>query len=88
MGWVSSVDIATHQGLDGAGIKFRWGQDFTQLSTRPWGPPSFLNSGYRVYFSGIRQSPRGVDKTPHLVPMLKEEYNSNFTPLLGVHGRF
>jgi len=32
MGLVSSDGIATGQGLDGARIKVRWGQDFTQPS--------------------------------------------------------
>jgi hypothetical protein len=41
----SSVGIVTHYGLDGPGIKSRWGEIF---HTRPdclWGPPSLVYNG-------------------------------------------
>jgi len=34
----SSVGIATSYGLDGQGIEFRWGQDFSHLSRPALGP--------------------------------------------------
>jgi hypothetical protein len=46
----SSVGIATRYGLDGAGIESRWGVEiFRTRPERPWGPPSLLYNGYRVF---------------------------------------
>ena len=45
----SAVGIATRYGLDGPGIESRWGRDFPD---RPWGLPSLLYSGYRVFTGG------------------------------------
>ena len=42
----SSVGIATRYGLDGPGIESRTRPD------RPWGPPSLLYNGYRVFRGG------------------------------------
>ena len=58
--------IATRYGLDGPGIESRWGRDFPHLSRpalgptqppstcpdRPWGQPSLLYNGYRVFPEG------------------------------------
>jgi len=52
MGCVSSVGIATHQGLDGAGIKFRWGQDFTQASIPAVGPTQLPAQRIQGLFPG------------------------------------
>jgi hypothetical protein len=51
MGRDSSVDLATRYGLDGPGIEFRWGggEFFRTRPDRPWGPPSLLYNGYRVF---------------------------------------
>ena len=48
----------------------RWGEIFRRPD-RPWGPPSLLYNGYRV-FPGI-ESGRGVTLTPHplLLPKSK-----------------
>jgi hypothetical protein len=51
-GPVSSVGIATDYGLGGPGIKSRWGRYFSHTSDRPWGPPSLLYNGYRVFPGG------------------------------------
>jgi hypothetical protein len=49
----SSVGIGTRNGLDGAGIEFRWGGDILRtLPDRRWGPPSLLYNGYRVFPGG------------------------------------
>jgi len=48
----SVVGIATAYGLDGPGIEFRWGEIFRTSPDRPWGPPSLLYSGYRVFPGG------------------------------------
>ena len=43
------VGVATRYRLDGPGIESRWGRDFPHLPDRPWGPPSLLYNGYRVF---------------------------------------
>ena len=49
----SSVGIATRYWLDGPGIKSRWGGEiFRTRPERPWGPPSLLYNGYRVFPGG------------------------------------
>ena len=64
----SSVGIATDYGLDGPRIESRWGEIFRTCPDRPWGPPSLLYNGYRV-FSRVKYG-RGVLLTTHplLVP--------------------
>jgi hypothetical protein len=57
----SVVGIATGYRLDGPGIETRWGARFS-APDRPWGPPSLLYNGYRV-FPGVK-SGRGVTLTP------------------------
>jgi hypothetical protein len=52
----SSVGIATGYGLDGPWIKSRWGEIFRTCPDRPWGPPTLLYNGYRV-FSGGKERP-------------------------------
>jgi hypothetical protein len=47
MGRDSSVGIATGYGLDGPGIEI-----FRTRPDRPWGPPSLLYNGYRVFPGG------------------------------------
>jgi hypothetical protein len=59
----SSVDIATGYGLDGPGIESRWDEICRTCPDRPWGPPSFLYNGYRVFPWG-RERP-GRDADPH-----------------------
>jgi hypothetical protein len=54
----SSVGIATRYGLDGPGIECRrgggggGGEIFRIRPDRPWGPPSLLYNGYRVFPGG------------------------------------
>jgi len=53
MGRDSSVGIATRYGLNGQGIESRWGGViFRTRPDRPWGPPSLLYKGYRVFPRG------------------------------------
>ena len=58
----SSVGIVTGYGLDGPGIKSRWGPVFSTCSDRLWGPPILLYNGYWV-FPGVK-SGRSVTLTP------------------------
>jgi hypothetical protein len=51
----NSVGIATGYRLDGPGIDSRWGgggEIFLTCPDRPWGPPSLLYNGYRVFPGG------------------------------------
>ena len=48
----SSFGIATAYRLDGPGIESRWGGIFCTCPERPWGPPSLLYNGYRVFPGG------------------------------------
>jgi len=48
----SIVGIATSYGLDGPGIKFRWGRHFHTQPDWTWGQPSLLYNGYRVFPRG------------------------------------
>ena len=58
------VGIATAYGLDGPGIESRWGEFFRTSPDRPWGPPSLLYNGYRV-FPGVKVLPgRDADPSP------------------------
>ena len=52
VGRYSSVVIATCYGLDGPGIESLWGEIFRTSSDRPWGLPSLLYNGYRVFTGG------------------------------------
>ena len=64
MGRDSSVGIATRYGLDGPGIESHWeGEIFRTGPYRPWGQPSFLYNGYRV-FPGVKRRVRGAEHPP------------------------
>jgi hypothetical protein len=73
------VGIAAGYGLDGPGIDSRWGEIFRTCPDRPWGPPSLLYNGYRV-FPGVK-SGRGVTLTPHPL-LMPRSYISRAIPLL------
>ena len=62
VGWDSSVGIATGYGLDGPGIESRLGGEiFRTCPDRPWGPPSLLYNGYRVFPWGKERPERDAD---------------------------
>jgi len=75
----SSVGIATGYGLDGPGIKSRWGRDFPHLSSRPWGPPSALYNGYWVFPGGKERPGRDADPSP---PSSAVSHENKAIPLL------
>jgi hypothetical protein len=60
----SSVGIATGYGLDGPGIESRWGEILRTCPDRPWGPPSLLYNGYRVFPWGRKRPGRDADPSP------------------------
>jgi hypothetical protein len=70
----SSVGIATDYGLDGPGIESRWGGEiFRTCPDRPWGPPSLLYNGYRI-FNGRKVRPgRAADHSPPSSAVAMEE---------------
>src|SRR5215510_2166816 len=61
-----------------------WGSDpgggeiFRTCPDRPWGPPSLLYNGYRVFPGGIKRPGHDADPSPLLVPRSK---NSSVIPL-------
>ena len=66
---VSSVGTATGYGLDGPGIESRWGEIFRTCPDRPWGPPSLLYNGYRVFPGGkLRPGRDAVPSPPSSAP--------------------
>jgi len=75
MGRVSSVGIADRYGLDGPSIESRLGggQIFCTCSDRPWGPPSLLYNGYRVFPGGKASGVWRWSPTPYLVTRLRKE---------------
>jgi hypothetical protein len=59
------IPIATGYGLDGSGIESRWwGEIFRTSPDRPWGPPSLLYNGYRVFPRGKEGPGRDADLSP------------------------
>jgi len=48
----SSVGIATRYGLDGPEIESYRGEISAPIQTGPWGLPSLLYNGYRVFPGG------------------------------------
>jgi hypothetical protein len=68
----SVVGIATGYELDGPGIKSRWGQIFRICPDRPWGPPSLLYNGYRVFPGGKKRPGRDADSSPTSSAVIKK----------------
>ena len=66
------VVVVTDYGLDGLGIKFWWGKIFRHLY-RPWGPPSLLYNGYRVFPWGKVRPGRAADHSPPSSAAVMEE---------------
>ena len=66
----SVIGIATGYGLDGRGSNPCGGEIFCTCPDQPWGPPSLLYSGYRL-FPGDKQRPgRDADPSPHSSAMV------------------
>jgi hypothetical protein len=49
------------------------GEIFRTFSDRPWGPPSLLHNGYRVFPEGKERPRRDADHSPVLVPLVMKE---------------
>ena len=65
------------------GIEFRWGEIFRTSPDRPWGPPSLLYNGYRV-FPGDKERPgRDADLSPPSSAEAMKEWSYTSTPPMG-----
>jgi len=68
----SSVGIATHYGLGGPGIEFRWGaRFFTPVHTDPGAHPASYTMGTGS-LPGVKRPGRGVDHPPPSSAEVKE----------------
>jgi hypothetical protein len=79
----SSVGVATDYGLDGPGSNPA-GDGISAPLDRPWGPPSLLYNGYRVFPQGVKCG-RGVLLTTHLL-LVPRSWKSASTHPLGHTG--
>jgi hypothetical protein len=77
----SSVGIATDYGLDGLGSNPGGGEIFRTRPDRPWGPPSHLYNGYRVFPGG--KDGRSVVLTTPSSAKVENEYSYTSTRPLG-----
>jgi hypothetical protein len=57
----SVVGIVIAYELDGPGIESLGGEIFCTCPDRPWGPPSLLYNGYRVFPGGKLRPRRDAD---------------------------
>ena len=70
----SSVGIATGYGLNVPGNESRLGGEiYRTCPDRPWGPPSFLYNGYRVFPGGKERPGRDADPSPPSSAVVKKE---------------
>jgi hypothetical protein len=60
----SSVGIGTGNGLDGLGSNPGRGEIFRTCPDRPWGPPSLLYNGFRVFPGGRMRPGRDAHPSP------------------------
>ena len=67
-----AVGIATRYGQEDPGIESGWRLDFRVRPDRSWGPPSLLYNGYRVSFSEVKRTGRGVHHPPTSSAEVKE----------------
>ena len=69
----SSVGIVTELRSGWSGIESRWGTRFSARPDRPWGPPSLLYNGYRVFPVGKVRPGRAADHSPPSSAAVMEE---------------
>ena len=69
----SSVGIATDYGLDGPGSNPVGDEIFRTCPDRPWGPPSLLYNGYRLFPGGKVRPGRAADHSPLSSAAVMEE---------------
>jgi hypothetical protein len=88
VGRIGSVGITTRYGLDGPGIEYRWGRDFSDASRRALGLTQPLVQWYRVSFPGVKRPGRGVDHPQTSSAEVKESVELYLTPPLALDGLF
>jgi len=69
----SSVGIATELRAGRSGIESRWATRFSARPDRPWGPPSLLYNGYRVFPGGKVRPEHAADHSPPSSAAVMEE---------------
>ena len=62
------------------------GTRFSARPDRPWGPPSLLYNGYRVFSGGKVRPGRAADHSPPSSAAVMEEYSYTSTHPLGHTG--
>jgi len=69
----SSVGIATGYGAGRTGDRIPVGDEiFLTCPDRPWGPPSLLCNGYRVFSGGEERLGRAADHSPPSSAVVKK----------------
>jgi len=81
-----SVGIAADYWLDGPGSNPGGDEIFRTCPDRPWGPPSPLQNGYRVFPWGKVRPGRAADHSPPSSAAVMEQYSYTFTHRLGHTG--
>ena len=82
--FICSVGIGTRHRLQGPGIEFHWGWDFTHPhKIGPGTQPAFCTMG-NGSFPGAKRPGRGVTTYSHRSPRLKKELSYKFTTPLGL----
>ena len=59
------------------------GEIFRTRPDQPWGPPSFLYNGYRVFPGGIEQPVCDADPSPPSSAVVKKGWSYTSTPPMG-----
>ena len=67
------VRLTTDYGLDGTGSNPGGDEIFRTCPDRPWGPPSLLYNGYRVFPGGKVRPGRDADHSPPSSAAVMEE---------------
>ena len=60
------------------------GEIFRTCPDRPWGPPSLLYNGYRVFPGGKERPGRDADPSPPSSTVVKKEYSYTSTSPMGL----
>ena len=82
----SSVGVATELRSGRSGDRIPVGTRFFACPDRPWGPPSLLYNGYRVFPGGKVRPGRAADHSPPSSALVMEEYSYTSTDPLGHTG--
>jgi len=73
----------TGNGVDSRGSNPVGDEIFRTCPDRPWGPPSLLYNGYRVFPGGKVRPGRDADPSPPSGAVVKKEQSYTSTPPMG-----